>query len=186
MSIFKEGFQDKIVFSIILLVIMGVILVMAGEEEKPALSIITEAEPAVAVPVDNSGISALEKSLEEKIAINLESIKDVGKTKVMVTYTSGFRKEFARDESLTKRTSEETDKDGGSRKTVEITETNHLVLAGNANPLLVIEQRPEVAGVLVIAEGASDPKIRELIFEAVKTLLNVQPSKISVVPLGGV
>ena len=69
---------------------------------------------------------------------------------------------------------------------METTETNHLVIAGNANPLIVVEQRPEVAGVLIIAQGASDPKIKEQIFEAVKTLLSIQPSKISVVPLGGV
>ena len=63
--IFKEGVIDKILFSIILLVIMGAILVFTGGKEKPVLSIKTEAEPAAAVSVDNSGISALEKSQEK-------------------------------------------------------------------------------------------------------------------------
>jgi hypothetical protein len=54
------------------------------------------------------------------------------------------------------------------------------------NALIITEERPEVAGVLVIAQGASDPKIKEQVFEAVRTLLNIQPAKISVVPMGGI
>lgn len=186
MGIFKEGSTEKIMFSVALLVVVAAILIFTGQDGKPVLTIKPEAEPASAVPADHSGISALEKSLEEKIATNLESIKGVGKTKVLVTCTSGLKKEYARDESITKRTSKESDKEGGTRATEEVTETNHLVLAGNSNPVLIIEQRPEVAGVLVIAQGAGDPKIKEQIFEAVKTLLNIQPSKISIAPLGGV
>lgn len=186
MGIFKEGFTDKIIFSVVLLVTVATIFIFTEREEKPVISIQPEVEAVAAVPGDSSGISALEKSLEEKIASNLESIKGVGKTKVLVTYTSGLRKDYGRDESTTKRTSKETDQEGGTRETVEVTETNHIVIAGNTNPLIIVEHRPEVAGVLVIAQGASDPKIKEQIFEAVRTLLNIQPSKINVAPMGGV
>lgn len=185
MNIFKDGFTEKIFFPVILLIIVAAIFIFVGQEEKQVLTINPEAETVAAAPVDSSGISILEKSLEEKIAANLESIKGVGKTKVLVTCVSGLKKEYARDKSVTKRTSKESDKEGGTRETAETTETDHLVMAGNSNPVLVVEQRPEISGVLVIAQGASDPKIKEQIFEAVKILLNIQASRISVVPLGG-
>jgi len=186
MNIFKEGFTEKILMSVVLLVIIAVVFIFTAKEDKTILSTDPEAQTVAAVPADSSGISALEKSVEEKIAANLESIKGVGKTKVLVTFTSGLKKEYARDESVTKRTSKETDKEGGTRETVEVTETNHIVIAGNTNPLVVVEQRPQVEGILVIAQGANDPKIKEQIFEAVKTLMNIPPSKISVAPMGGV
>lgn len=186
MNIFKEGFTEKILMSVVLLVAVAAVFVFTAKEDKSVLLSEPKSEATAAVPADNSEISALEKSVEEKIAANLESMKGVGKTKVLVTFTSGLKKEYARDESVTKKTSKETDKEGGTRETVEETETNNLVIAGNANPVIVVEQRPQVEGILVIAQGANDPKIKEQIFEAVKTLLNIPPSKISVAPMGGV
>ncbi|MDP4160888.1 MAG: stage III sporulation protein AH, partial [Bacillota bacterium] len=47
------------------------------------------------------------------------------------------------------------------------------------------EDRPEVAGVLIIAEGARDPNVREEIHTAVQTLLNIPSSKITVRVMGG-
>lgn len=186
MNIFKEGTTEKILLSVVLLVIVAVIFIFTAQDQQSIFSAEDEVKPTASVPTESTTISVLEKSLEEKIAANLESIQGVGKTKVMVTYNAGLWKEYARNESTTKRTSKETDKEGGTRQTEEVTETNTLVLAGNAGPVLLVEQRPEVAGVLVIAQGANNPKIKEQIFESVKTLLGIQPSKISVAPLGGV
>lgn len=186
MGIFKEGSTDKIIMGVVMLVIVAAIFIFTSQGEEPVASINPETQPTVAIAEDAEGIAALEKSLEEKIALNLEKMKGVGKVKVLVTYNSTLKKEFARDESVTKRNSTETDKEGGTRETVEETESNRIVLAGNSGALIVVEERPQVAGVLIIAEGASDPKVKEQIFEAVRTLLNIQPSKINVAPMGGV
>ncbi len=185
MGIFKEGFDTKIILAVVLVIALAVVFIYSGQKEKVVTNTGTQAAPVSAANIDSSEISVLEKNMEERIATNLASIKGVGKTKVLVTYTSSLKKEYANDKSVTNKTSKETDKDGGTRETVEVTETNQLVLA-NSSPVIVAEQCPQVAGVLVIAQGASDPKIKEQIFEAVKTLLNIQPSKISVAPLGGV
>ncbi|RNC29265.1 MAG: hypothetical protein AWM53_00618 [Candidatus Dichloromethanomonas elyunquensis] len=185
MGFFKEGFTEKIVLSVVLLIVVAGIFIYTAKDNPAKLSLKTEGN-TVSAPADNSGISSLEKNLEEKISTSLESIKGVGKTKVLVTYTSGLRKEFAKNESTSKKSSKETDKDGGTRETVEDTITTNIVISGNTNPLIVVEQRPQVDGVLIIAQGASDPKIKEQIFEAVKTLLNIPPAKVSVAPMGGV
>lgn len=186
MNFFKEGLSEKIVMGAVMLVVVAGIFIFTaqGEEEAPILA--PDNEPAIAISQETEGIAALEKSLEEKIAVNLEKMQGVGKVKVLVTYNSGLKKEFARDESITERTSKETDKEGGTRETVEVTKSDRIVLDGNTGALIVVEERPRIAGVLVIAEGAKDPQIKEHIFLAVRTLLDIQPSKINVAPMGGV
>jgi len=186
MKFFKEGLGEKIFLPVVLLIAVAVFLIYSGQDEKIMAPVEDNSKMIAAIPVDPTGISTLEKSLEDKIASNLENIKGVGKTKVLVTYTSGCKKEYAKNESITKKNSKETDKEGGIREIEEITETSQLVIAGNSNPVVVVEQRPEIAGVLVISQGANDPKIKEQIFEAVRTLLNIDPTKINVAPLGGI
>jgi len=184
MRIFKEKLNEKVLLSVVVVVALTVIFFSAMEKEEP-VSTADVQEVQTMTAAGGTGIPDLEKTLEERIASNLSSIQGVGKTKVLVTFTSGMRKEYAKDGSVTKKTSKETDKEGGTRETVEVTETNQLVIA-DSSPVIIEEQLPEVAGVLVISQGASDSKIKEQIFEAVKTLLNIQPSKISVAPMGGV
>lgn len=185
MGFFKEGVNEKIVVGLIMLIIVAAIFIFTEQENKAENSL-KQAAPAAAVSGESSEIFALEKNLEDKIAASLEKMQGVGKVKVLVNYDSGVRKEYARDESITRRNSKETDKEGGTRETVEVTENNRLVIAGNTEALVVVEERPQVTGVLVIAEGANDPKVKENIFEAVKTLLNIQPTRINVAPMGGV
>lgn len=188
MGIFKEGVREKIALSLVLLVIIAAIFVYSGQEKNQTSSVqpTVEAASTSAASADNSEISVLEKNLEDKISVSLEKIQGVGKVKVLVTYTSGLRKEYATDESVTKKTSKQTDQGGGTSTTEEVTQNHQLVLAANSSPVIVVEQRPQLAGVLVIAQGASDPKIKEQIFDAVRILLNIEPSKISVAPMGGV
>lgn len=179
------GFNEKIVFAVVLVIALAIVFVFTDSKEKKDDPVETDSVPISSTDLVNTEISALEKSMEERISANLASIKGVGKTKVVVTLTTGLKREYVKDESITRRTSKESDKEGGVRETVEVTESNKLVLTDNSTPVLVIEQSPEVAGVLVIAQGAQDPKIKEQIFNAVKTLLDIQPSKINIAPLGG-
>ena len=134
-----------------------------------------------------SRLSNLEKELEAKLEDNLQQIQGVGKVQVTVSLASGLKNEYARNNNVTKRTSKESDKAGGVRETTEVTENNQLVIPNGATqPVIVMEEKPEVAGVLVIAQGASDPKVKEGIHVAVRTLLNIPASKVIVEPMGGV
>ena len=131
-------------------------------------------------------IGALEKELESKLQANILQMEGVGKVQVSVSFSTGLKNEYARNQNVTKRTSKETDKTGGTRETTEVTENNQVVMPnGSSQPVMVMEDRPDVAGVLVIAEGARDPKVREGIHTAVQTLLNIPSARITVVPMGG-
>lgn len=137
--------------------------------------------------LETSRITALEKALENKLAENLGQMQGVGKVHVTVTLASGIKSDYAKNESITKRTTEETDKAGGVRKSTETTENDQLVLPnGVSQPVIVMEESPNVSGVLVIAEGAKDAKVREGIHNAVRTLLNIPANKIMVEAMGGI
>lgn len=153
-----------------------------GDTGKPV------AQPAPqATAADSSRISALEKELEKKLVQNLQQMAGVGNVQVSVTLSSSLKSDYATNGSVTKKTTKETDKTGGQRESTEVTENNQLVMPNGASqPVIVMEERPTVAGVLIIAEGASDPKIRENIHNAVRTLLDIPASKINVQPMGGV
>ena len=74
-----------------------------------------------------------------------------------------------------------------SEKVVILTKDNfEQEVLNSSQPVIVMEDRPEIGGVLVIAEGARDPKVREGIHTAVQTLLNIPSARITVVPMGGV
>ncbi|HWQ72247.1 MAG TPA: stage III sporulation protein AH [Desulfitobacteriaceae bacterium] len=138
-------------------------------------------------PSETVELNTLENDLENKLQTTLSRMSGVGQVKVTVSLYSGLKSNYARNENITRRTSKETDKASGTRETTEVTENNQLVMPdGLTQPVMVMEERPEVAGVLVIAEGAKDPVIKETIHMALKTLLDIPAAKITVEAMGGV
>jgi stage III sporulation protein AG len=178
--------SEKMLVGLVALVAVGMSFIylgkgpenpVQGQQTKPASS---------AVSASGTKISALEKELENKLQANILLMDGVGKVQVSVSLSTGLKSEYARNQSVTKNTSKETDKTGGTRETTQVTENNQMVMPnGSSQPVMVMEDRAEVAGVLVIAEGARDPKVREAIHTAVQTLLNIPSAKITVVPMGG-
>ncbi|MHB1653783.1 MAG: stage III sporulation protein AH [Desulfitobacteriaceae bacterium] len=177
--------NDKMLKLMVAAIVVSAGLIFWGKGSTPE---ITAVKPTVLnPPADSNKINSLERSLESKLAENLRQMDGVGKVQVSVSLASSLKSDYAKNANVTKRTTEETDKAGGTRKSTEVTENDQLVLPnGNAQPVVIMEERPEVAGVLVIAEGAKEPKVREAVYTAVRTLLNIPTSKITVVPMGGV
>ena len=178
--------SDKMFMGLVALIAVGMSFIYLGKgSENPVQSIqVKTASSTVTNP--NTKIGALEKELENKLQANILQMEGVGKVQVSVSFSTGLKSEYARNQNVTKRTSKEIDKTGGTRETTEVTENNQVVMpSGSSQPVMVMEDRPEVAGVLIIAEGARDPKVREGIHTAVQTLLNIPSARITVVPMGG-
>lgn len=186
MKLFKLISSDKTIIGLVALIAVGMSFIYLGRgSENPVQSIQAKAV-STTVSTTNTKIGALEKELENKLQANILQMEGVGKAQVSVSFSTGLKSEFARNQNVTKRTSKETDKAGGTRETTEVTENNQVVMPnGSSQPVMVMEDRPEVAGVLVIAEGARDPKVREGIHTAIQTLLNIPSARITVVPMGG-
>jgi stage III sporulation protein AG len=71
-----------------------------------------------------------------------------------------------------------------------VTEQNTLVFSqgnsgGSDTPVVVSQTSPEIAGVLVLADGANDPVLKEKLVQAVETVLDLPAYKVIVLPRKG-
>jgi len=179
--------SDKMLIGLVALIAIGMSFIYLGKGPvTPAQGILSNSTQTTPLSTSTTKIGALEKEMENKLQANLLQMEGAGKVEVSVSYATGLKTEYARNDNVTKRTSKQTDKTGGTQETTEVTENNQVVMpSGSSQPVMVVEDRPEIAGVLIIAEGARDPKVREAIHTAVQTLLNIPGAKITVVPMGG-
>ena len=80
----------------------------------------------------------------------------------------------------------EQDNNGGTRETTQKNDGSTIVLTneGDKNqPLIVKTNKPKVVGVCVVAEGAKERVVELKITQAVTTLYNIHPYKVSVYPM---
>lgn len=132
-------------------------------------------------------LAAQEKIMESRLENVLSKMAGVGKVQVRVTLAQGIQSDYAINTNTSNRQIEEKDKQGGVRQTTEQTNNGNLVLmkstgTSREEPVVVREVKPIIGGILVVAEGAKDPKIKENINKAVSTLLDVPAHKVNVQP----
>ncbi len=116
-----------------------------------------------------------EKRLEEI----LKKISGAGDVSVMIYYSNLGEKIVASD--LKTRT--ENENKGEEMKTASEDKEENTVLYGKNGaemPFVTEERLPEPSGVLVIAEGAENEKVKYEISEAVRALLGLAPNRIRV------
>lgn len=127
-------------------------------------------------------INTSELSDEQKLKNVLSEIKGAGKIEVMITYESSpeLVPAFSTD------TQETTNIQSGQNST-----TQSKTVSQNQNPitvsdqgenraLILVEKKPEIRGVIVVAEGASDLRVKLNLYNAVQTVLQVQANKVDV------
>lgn len=188
MKLFKDiPSSDRMLLGLVVIIALGMSLIYFGKgPATPSQGTLSKSTQTTPLSTSTTKIGALEKELESKLQANLLLMEGAGKVEVSVSLSTGLKTEYARNENGTKRTTKEVDKTGGTRETTEVTQNNQVVMpSGSSVPVMVMEDRPEVAGVLIIAEGARDAKVREGIHTAVQTLLSIPGTKITVVPMGG-
>ena len=124
------------------------------------------------------------RRLETDLASILSKIQDAGRVSVMITLESGAEIIPAKDESTSDKVTNEKDTSGGTRIINEKTTDDKVVFTaaqgGNSKPLIIKEINPEVKGVIVVAEGAKDSKVKLKISRAVQTVLDIPAYKVTV------
>jgi stage III sporulation protein AG len=138
----------------------------------------------------DDALSKNEQELENRLQEILGAVSGAGRVEVIVVLASGPERVFAQNVTKEERTVEEKDQAGGVRTTNEANEQGELVLlrqgSGNeGGPVLIKETRSEIAGVLILAEGAKNPELKEKLAQAVMTVLAVPPHKVTVLPREG-
>ncbi|HAA89376.1 MAG: Stage III sporulation protein AG [Thermoanaerobacterales bacterium 50_218] len=135
-------------------------------------------------------LSKIEQELAQRLEEVLGAVSGAGRVEVIVTLASGPEQVFAQNVSKEERTVEEKDQVGGIRTTTEVTERGDLVLLQEGSgkeetPVIIKEARPEIAGVLILAEGAKNPQLKEKLVRAVVTVLAIPPHKVTILPREG-
>ena len=114
------------------------------------------------------------KELENKLCNVLSQIAGAGKVSAMVTLESGGEIVVATSTEERVNTSS-----GSSNSTQSNTKVESPVIVNNS-PLVVMEYYPKIKGVVIVAQGAKDVKVRLELLKAVQTLIDIDASHIEI------
>ena len=112
--------------------------------------------------------------LENRLSNVLSQIEGAGNVSVMVTLSSGPEYIYATNEEEKKN----TNTSGGST-TTSITTTSAPIIVSN-DIVIIKEIMPSVGGVVVVASGAGNTKVKLEILKAIQALLDVPQANIEV------
>jgi len=171
-------------------IILGIALILVGNSGKSGRSVQPKAAAQTGEPKAGA-LSAMAQE-EEILAGRLEKllgrVEGAGAVDVSVRLASSRRGKYAVNTTTGRKTTEEKDQAGGARVTTENTGNEQIVLLRDGQketPVVEEEQAAQIAGVLVVAEGARDPAIKARLFAAAQAALGVEPQKILVLPAEG-
>jgi len=186
-------FNRKKIIWLACAVILGVSLILLGNtgqdknsSENPQSISPGETEP-LPTP-DKTKMAVEEELLSARLEEMLEGIEGSGKVKATVRLESSARELYALNKTAGSKNTLEKDQGGGTRTINENSDATQLVIAKNGSgdePVVEMESASRISGVLVVAGGASDPRVKERLFEAVRVSLDVDPHKILVLPAEG-
>lgn len=114
----------------------------------------------------------------QRLAEVLSGIKGAGKVEVMITYESdgelvpAYQKEENENRSS-----------NGTQESYSLSSSNKIVTVyeqGTTTALILMKKKPQVKGVIVIAQGASDLTVRMSLSQAVRTVLQVSADRVDI------
>lgn len=183
--------RKKTVENAAIIVIIGIILIIAGgallrrddgeEQKKNAAG----AGSAETVNANSAGEGKYD--IETRLESILSQIDGAGRVNVMITYVAGKEIVPAYDVKRKENETREKDGGGGTRDISEHDYESSIVYedtAGNGKkPVIIKDIQPVVRGVVVVAEGASKPEVKEDITKAVQVLMDIPIHKVQVLEM---
>jgi stage III sporulation protein AG len=137
---------------------------------------------------ENDTMEASKDEIERKLEDILEKIDGAGDVKVMITYQDSGTQVVEKDKNTSENSLEESDSTGGVRSTKEQQLQESTVYeeadAGNT-PFVSKELLPKVEGILIVASGGDNQKVKQNISEAVLALFQVEAHRIKIVKMSG-
>lgn len=183
--------QAKLVPFLAILLAVGILFLQAGPlfgvetgsgsgEHPPNATLVTS--PARG---EEDELTRLERRLATDLEEKLAWIQGAGEVRVLVTLEAGPTIEVVKNTTVDQSTTTEKASDSSTRQTETTNTSNDHVFYrdGTAErPVVARTSRPQVAGVLIVAEGARDVRIRARLLDATVVALKVPANRIEVVP----
>jgi stage III sporulation protein AG len=184
---------------LVLLLIVGVIFMVAGNlftnREPPSVDTIapnlhesTDKEAIETFGKSKEGaksISAYEDEYESKLKAVLETVSGVKNVQIMVNLEASETKVYEKNTVTNTQKTEEKDKQGGERVSENNSVDEQLVITRKGDgdsPVIVQTKKPEIRGILVVANGVDNVHVKKRVIEAVTRVLDVPSHKVSVQP----
>ncbi|MFN2745387.1 MULTISPECIES: stage III sporulation protein AG [Bacillus] len=130
-------------------------------------------------------IDDYEQEYENQLKEILETIIGVDDVSIVVNVDATSLKVFEKNQKTQETSTSETDKQGGKRTVTEISSDEEIVMIKNGQeetPVVVQTKKPEIRGVLVVAQGVDNVQIKKTIIEAVTRFLDVPSHRVAVAP----
>lgn len=120
------------------------------------------------------------EDIESKLTEILSKINGAGDVDVMITFQSSEEIVPAYNSNTTTETTKEQDSSGGERTTTSSTQNKTMITSNSNEPVILKTSEAEIKGVIVVASGANDPAVKELLYDAVKTSLQVSGHQVEI------
>lgn len=120
---------------------------------------------------------------EERLKNILSKIEGVGNVDVLITYSRTSQVVPLYNEDLTESITEETDKEGGTRKINENSAKKDIIYQednGEKTPITQSIVSPKIEGAIITAEGATNAEVKSNIISAVEAVTGIGSHKIQV------
>jgi stage III sporulation protein AG len=134
---------------------------------------------------EQSPFGAYEEKYETRIKEILEKMVGVGGVEVMVNIESTEEIIVYKNHRDTQSKTNEKDRNGAVRQITEVSRNGEIVLhevSGNQSPIILKTIKPQIRGVVIVANGAENITVKTMILEAVRKGLAVPPHRISIAP----
>lgn len=168
----KRVVENAVIFLILLVILIIVI---------NSVYVSNESVEVVPTVVTNENLST--DTLEAKLEKILGMIEGVGKVNVMISYVNSAEKIPLYNASENTTVTEEKDKEGGTRKTETKNMQQDIIYEESGNvkqPFIKQISNPKIIGVIVVAEGANNLKVKENLINAVLATVDVPSHRIQV------
>ena len=172
------------------IVLMLVSNLMTSSEENESTSSFqtesdrqTEEEVFGNNPSTPSSMVEYEEHYENELRDILTDVIGISSVSVKINLASTEKKIFENNRTTDNQVTEETDRDGGKRVIENHSTDEEVIIINDGNkekPVVIGVEKPEVTGVIVVAEGAENVQIKQQIIEAVTRFLDVPSHRVSV------
>ncbi len=175
---------------ILILLLCGVLLLVIAipTEESGKTEQTSEGQPASGQQETSGEDARLARvqQMERRLKSILSKVEGIGKTEVMLTLKSEGKKIVEKDLEQSQGKEENQGGDAATASDQASSSENTVYqrdAQGNELPYVTEELEPEIAGVLVIAQGAKNASVVAEITDAVMALFGVEAHKIKVMKM---
>lgn len=126
-----------------------------------------------------------EATYENQLKEALEHIVGVEDVTIMINLDATETKVLEKNTVVQSQQTDEVDREGGKRTVEDMSRDEQVVIVRSGEqetPIVLKTKKPEIRGVLVVAKGAENLKVKQMVIEAVTRVLDVPNHRVSVLP----